>query len=210
MPTPVPWRRHTWRGAAGRVRLSTSSRTPPRRGAASWARLTPWRCRSSSARSTTVAAAQTIRPRRLRSSRTRSYRGSPVRSLAPASSSQPRSDSLFFCAGAGADVDRLGHEMRSAWLSFACTGAPAAESWPVYNAETRPTMVSKLGLDVSLKVIVAYFSYWFQTTASADLRDGRVQRHRRPAWRGAGSPGRGPRLGPQMKPATRASTRAQR
>ena len=43
-------------------------------------------------------------------------------------------------AGAGADVDRLGREMRAAWLSFARSGVPA-EAWGRYDTETRPTMV---------------------------------------------------------------------
>ena len=43
-------------------------------------------------------------------------------------------------AGAGAEVDRLGREMRAAWLSFARSGVPA-EGWGRYDAEARPTMV---------------------------------------------------------------------
>ena len=43
-------------------------------------------------------------------------------------------------AGAGADVDRLGREMRAAWLSFARSGVPA-EAWGRYDTEARPTMV---------------------------------------------------------------------
>ena len=43
-------------------------------------------------------------------------------------------------AGAGAEVDRLGREMRAAWLSFARSGVPA-EAWGRYDTETRPTMV---------------------------------------------------------------------
>ena len=52
----------------------------------------------------------------------------------------------------GPDVDRLGREMRSAWISFARTGVPTVDAgggggsgdsvdWEPYNESARPTMI---------------------------------------------------------------------
>ena len=55
---------------------------------------------------------------------------------------QGRGDLAAF-TGAGADADALAATMMDAWVAFARTGDPStpALAWPVYDPETRPTMV---------------------------------------------------------------------